>query len=131
MERLNDVRANWGKREYFVRLLAERAPDAANDPTFREWFVTHMRRSLIPGAAAAYFRTAMDADISDVLPAVRVPTLILFSPARRGPAEFFAGRIPMFASWPPCSSRTSSIRPRSRQSSVTADGPTSCGAITR
>jgi class 3 adenylate cyclase len=36
----------------------------------------------------------MDADISDVLPAVRVPTLILFSPAQRGPAEFFAGRIP-------------------------------------
>ena len=49
---------------------------------------------LDPGAAAAYFRTAMDADISDVLPAVRVPTLILFSPAQRGPAEFFAGRIP-------------------------------------
>jgi class 3 adenylate cyclase len=36
----------------------------------------------------------MDADISDILPAVRVPTLIVFSPAQRGPAEFFAGRIP-------------------------------------
>jgi len=94
MERLNDVRANWGKREYFLRLLEERAPDVADDPVFQDWFVTHMRRSLSPGAAAAYFRTAMDADISDVLPAVRVPTLILFSPAQRGPAEFFAGRIP-------------------------------------
>ena len=94
MERLNDVRANWGKRDYFLRLLEERAPDAADDPAFQDWFVTHMRRSLSPGAAAAYFRTAMDADISDVLPAVRVPTLILFSPAQRGPAEFFAGRIP-------------------------------------
>ena len=94
MERLNDVRANWGKREYFLRLLEERAPDAADDPAFQDWFVTHMRRSLSPGAAAAYFRTAMDADISDVLPAVRVPTLILFSPAQRGPAEYFAGRIP-------------------------------------
>ena len=94
MERLNDVRANWGKREFFLRLLEERAPDAADDPAFQDWFVTHMRRSLSPGAAAAYFRTAMDADISDVLPAVRVPTLILFSPAQRGPAEFFAGRIP-------------------------------------
>ena len=73
MERLNDVRANWGKRKYFLRLLQERAPDAADDPAFQDWFVTHMRRSLSPGAAAAYFRTAMDADISDVLPAVRVP----------------------------------------------------------
>ena len=88
MERLNDVRANWGKRDYFLRLLEERAPDAADDPAFQDWFVTHMRRSLSPGAAAAYFRTAMDADISDVLPAVRVPTLILFSPAQRGPAEY-------------------------------------------
>ena len=73
MERLNDVRANWGKRKYFLRLLQERAPDAADDPAFQDWFVTHMRRSLSPGAAAAYFRTAMDADISDVLPAVRCP----------------------------------------------------------
>jgi class 3 adenylate cyclase len=94
MERLQDVRANWGTRGYFVRLLAERAPDAADDPAFQEWFITHMRRSLSPGAAAAFFRTEMDADISEVLPAVRVPTLILHSPAQRGPSEYFAARIP-------------------------------------
>ncbi|MGH2597581.1 MAG: alpha/beta fold hydrolase [Actinomycetota bacterium] len=94
LERLNDVRSNWGTREYFERLLEERAPDVAHDPAFRDWFVTHMRRSLSPGAAAAFFRTEMDTDISDILQAVRVPTLILFSPAQQGPAEFFAGRIP-------------------------------------
>jgi class 3 adenylate cyclase/pimeloyl-ACP methyl ester carboxylesterase len=94
MERLNDVRANWGTRAYFLRILTEIAPQVADDPAFQYWFVTHMRRSLSPGAAAAFFRTAMDADISDVLSAVRVPCLIMFSPAQRGPAEFFAGRIP-------------------------------------
>ncbi len=94
MARLNDVRANWGRREYFLRLLEERVPEAPADPSFQDWFVTHMRRSLSPGAAAAFFRAAMESDVTEVLAAVRVPTLILFSPAQRGPAEYFAGRIP-------------------------------------
>jgi class 3 adenylate cyclase len=42
----------------------------------------------------AFYRMMMDADVADVLPAVRVPTLILFSPAQRGPAEYFARHIP-------------------------------------
>jgi class 3 adenylate cyclase len=92
--RLADVRARWGTREYFLKLLRMRAPAMADDPAFQDWFVTDMRRSLSPGAAAAYVRSLMDADVSDVLPAVRVPTLILYSPPNRGPAEFFATRIP-------------------------------------
>jgi class 3 adenylate cyclase len=47
-----------------------------------------------PGAAAAYVRSLIDADVTDVLPAVRVPTLILHAPANRGPAEYFATRLP-------------------------------------
>jgi class 3 adenylate cyclase len=42
----------------------------------------------------AFHRMAMEADIADVLPAVRVPTLVLFSPDARGPAEFVARHIP-------------------------------------
>jgi class 3 adenylate cyclase len=41
----------------------------------------------------AFYRMSMEADVSDVLSAVRVPTLILFSPDARGPAEFVARRI--------------------------------------
>jgi class 3 adenylate cyclase len=93
-ERLADVRANWGTREYFLRLLRARAPAMADNPAFQDWFVTDMRRSLSPGAAAAYVRSLMDADVSDVLTAVRVPTLVLYSPPNRGPAEYFAARIP-------------------------------------
>ncbi len=93
-ERLSDVRANWGKRDFFLQLLREWAPRQADDAGFQDWFVTYMRRSLSPGAAAAFYRLMMDADVSDVLPAVRVPTLVLFSPAQRAPAEYFARRIP-------------------------------------
>jgi class 3 adenylate cyclase len=92
-ERLADVRANWGTREFFIRLLRERAPSLAEDPAFQDWFVTDMRRSLSPGAAATYVRALMEADVSEVLPAVRVPTLVLCSPPFRGPAGYFAERI--------------------------------------
>jgi class 3 adenylate cyclase len=93
-ERLSDVRSNWGKRAFFMRLLNEWAPERADDPAFQDWFVTFMRRSLSPGAAAAFYKVMMDADVSDVLPAVRVPTLILNSPSEGGPAKYFADRIP-------------------------------------
>jgi class 3 adenylate cyclase len=42
----------------------------------------------------AFHRMAMEADVADVLPAVRVPTLILYSPEAREPAAYFARHIP-------------------------------------
>jgi class 3 adenylate cyclase len=39
--------------------------------------IRHLRLSVSPGAAAAYVRMNMDVDVSDVLPLVRVPTVIL------------------------------------------------------
>jgi len=90
---LSDVRAAWGRRDFLVELLAEWAPDAPQTLEFRDWFVTHMRRSLSPGAALALFRTTMETDVSGVLPAVRVPTLVLHREAERQPAEHFAQRV--------------------------------------
>ena len=91
---LREVREGWGEREYFHRLLRSQSPAMADDEGFRAWFVTHMRRSLSPGAAMAFHRMAMEADVADVLPAVRVPTLILYSPEAREPAAYFARHIP-------------------------------------
>jgi class 3 adenylate cyclase/pimeloyl-ACP methyl ester carboxylesterase len=93
-ETLREVRDGWGTRAFLEKLLRTMAPSVGDDEEFRDWFVTHMRRSLSPGAATAFYRMMMEADVSEVLPAVRVPTLILFSPAQRGPAEYFDRRIP-------------------------------------
>ena len=92
-ERLREVRDGWGRAEFLDGLLAQWAPTKADDPEFRRWFVNHMRRGLSPGSALAFFRMMMDSDVSDVLPVVRVPTVVLASPAERGPGEFFARRI--------------------------------------
>jgi class 3 adenylate cyclase len=91
--RLREVRAGWGRTEFLEDMLARWAPTKAEDPEFHRWFVGHMRRGLSPGSALAFFRMMMDSDVSDVLPAVRVPTVVLSSPAERGPGEFFARRI--------------------------------------
>jgi class 3 adenylate cyclase len=90
---LADVRAGWGERAYLERLASEWAPEVAGDPAFREWFVWHMRRSLSPGAALTAFRAAMDLDVSDVLTAVRVPTLVMPRPSLPGPGYYAAERI--------------------------------------
>src|SRR5919197_591217 len=36
--RLADVRAGWGRRDFFEALLREWAPTRADDPDFEEWF---------------------------------------------------------------------------------------------
>jgi class 3 adenylate cyclase len=92
-ERLAAVRAGWGERDFLEALAHELAPEVADDDGFREWFVWHMRRSLSPGAAVTSFRAAMDLDVSDVLAAVRVPTLVLPLPSNPGPGHYAADRI--------------------------------------
>jgi class 3 adenylate cyclase len=90
---LAEVRAGWGERGYLERLAREWAPEVADDAAFRDWFVWHMRRSLSPGAALTAFRTAMELDVSDVLGAVRVPTLIFPRSSQPGPGHYAAERI--------------------------------------
>jgi class 3 adenylate cyclase len=87
------VRAGWGERGYLEQLAKEWAPEVTGDDSFRDWFVTHMRRSLSPGAALTSFRAAMELDVQDVLPAVRVPTLVMPRPSLPGPGYYTAERI--------------------------------------
>src|SRR5262249_55221260 len=60
--RLASVREGWGQGEIFGGLLGEGAPELAGDNAFENWFIAHMRRSLSPGAALAFFRPANIAD---------------------------------------------------------------------
>jgi class 3 adenylate cyclase len=92
-ERLTAIRSGWGERAFLEELAREWAPEAANDDGFRRWFVWHMRRSLSPGAALTTFRVAKELDVSDVLSAVRVPTLVMPRPSQPGPAYYLAERV--------------------------------------
>jgi len=85
---LAELEASWGNREYFDKVLSRSYPSAADDESFRNWFVNMMRYGASPGAALTVHRMAMDVDVRDVLPAVRVPTLILHGPNNRGHAQY-------------------------------------------
>ncbi len=90
---LAEVRDRWGTTEFLLELLDEWAPTMRDDQAFSAWFVSHMRRGMSPGSALAFFRMMMDSDVSDVLTAVRVPTVIAVSPSERGAGDYFATRI--------------------------------------
>jgi class 3 adenylate cyclase len=91
--RLRTMRTGWGDRSYLEAMAREWAPEMADDEGFIDWLVWHMRRSLSPGAALTAYRTAMEVDVTDVLAAVRVPTLILARPTAIERARWMAKRI--------------------------------------
>jgi class 3 adenylate cyclase len=90
---LGEIERGWGSEEFFDRLLHRSYASVAEDPEFRAWFVNIMRLGASPGAALTVHRMAMDADVRDVLPAVRVPTLVLHNRSMGDHARFMAERI--------------------------------------
>ncbi len=153
---LKEIREGWGRTEFLEARLAEWSPDQRDDPQFRAWFLAHMRRSLSPGSALAFFRMMMDSDVSDLLPAVRVPTVVLSSPSQHGPSEYFARRIAgarlvelpnlrsiyhwvddptqglaLSGCWRRCFSPTSSALPSEQPRWATTPGPSCSSVITR
>ena len=91
---LEEIQRTWGGP---VGLEA-RAPSVADDPAFREWWSTYLRMGASPGAALALTRMNAAIDVRDVLPAIRVPTLILHRTEDRlltlDEGRYVAGRIP-------------------------------------
>jgi class 3 adenylate cyclase len=67
------VETGWGQAT-LVPLLA---PSRADDTRFLSWYRRWQRLSSTPSAAAATLRWAMEIDLGPVLPAIRVPTLIV------------------------------------------------------
>jgi pimeloyl-ACP methyl ester carboxylesterase len=59
--------------------IEDRAPSMAQDPRFRAWWARYLRLSASPSAFATLSRMNAQIDIRGVLPAIRVPTLILHS----------------------------------------------------
>lgn len=67
-----------------VRFLA---PSLANDPRLVRWFARCERLSCTPGAAVRGFRAWYKTDTRHVLPAIKVPTLVLIRPGHRITAQ--------------------------------------------
>jgi len=70
-----EVERDWGGA---VGIEA-RWPSQAGDERCRRWWAHWLRSSASPAAAAALLRMNMEIDIRQVLPAVRVPTLLMHS----------------------------------------------------
>jgi len=57
--------------------IEARAPSLAADPAFRDWWASYLRMGASPGAAVALTRMNAEIDVRDVLPSIRVPTLVI------------------------------------------------------
>jgi class 3 adenylate cyclase len=88
---LREIRERWGARDYFEEQA--RAMNPAADQEFVDWFVTCQRFCASPGAALTFFRAYSETDLREVLPTIRVPTLVLYGAAAREQMLDLAGRI--------------------------------------
>jgi class 3 adenylate cyclase len=68
----------WGEPGFVERIIRRTNPDASDEEV--SGFARVSRLSVSPGAVAQYNRMNLDVDVSEVLPAVRVPTLIFHRP---------------------------------------------------
>jgi class 3 adenylate cyclase len=89
---LREIRERWGEREYFERDARVMDPEGGEE--YLDWFVTCQRFNASPGAALTFFRTYGETDLRDILPTIRVPTLVLYRPAQRDQMLDVARRIP-------------------------------------
>jgi pimeloyl-ACP methyl ester carboxylesterase/class 3 adenylate cyclase len=69
----DEIRDHWGGPVG----IEVRAPSAAADPAFREWWSTYLRMGASPGAALRLTQMNSEIDVRSVLPSIRVPALIL------------------------------------------------------
>lgn len=73
-EYLEDLEKNWGRG---ILYLEDFAPSLVGNKRYEEWFAKLERLSVSPGGAVALVRMMMQMDVRDVLPTIRVPTLVL------------------------------------------------------
>jgi class 3 adenylate cyclase/pimeloyl-ACP methyl ester carboxylesterase len=92
---LPETRERWGTQEFSDEMLAENAPSLAGNAEDRAWFANWLRVGASPAAAYALNRAYAETDLRDILPAIRVPTLVLYrGEDMKDPARDVQGRIP-------------------------------------
>lgn len=76
-ETLAELLERWGTQELADEDLRLFAPSVAREPEVRRWWASYLRFAATPAAFAELFRMSLDLDVRHVLPAIRVPTLVL------------------------------------------------------
>ena len=89
-----EEQATWGRREVLLAHARRINPQWADDPEYLEWFIWHHRLTSSPAAWADFRRMQIELDITGVLPAIRVPTLVISKDSFRAEAEAVARGIP-------------------------------------
>ena len=94
-ETLEQLRQNWGVQEWCDDLLRQGSPELVKDEAFRNWFANWLRVGASPSMAYAINLAFLETDLMAVLPAVRVPTLVLYRGALAEPGALeIAAAIP-------------------------------------
>jgi class 3 adenylate cyclase len=90
-----DLRARWGTRVFADELIREGCPTLLSmDEEERALFLDYMRVGASPAVAYSLNRAFFEVDLSGVLPAVRVPTLVLYRAPEQTAAADVASRMP-------------------------------------
>src|SRR5689334_4386384 len=89
--RLAELRERWGTQELSDQMLEDTSPSLHANPAEREWFANWLRVGASPSSAYALHRAWIENDLREVLPAVRVPTLVMHRSA--GHAERHAREV--------------------------------------
>ncbi len=89
----------WGKAWGTGSLVERFVPSAAADPNFRDWWGRFERLSMSPGATVETLRVNFEIDVRDILPSVRVPTLVIRNDGdiilpREATSRYLADQIP-------------------------------------
>jgi class 3 adenylate cyclase len=74
------LRDGWGTQAFADELLSFNAPTLLESEEERRWFANWLRVGASPASAYIQNRALSSTDLTDVLPAVRVPTLVLYRP---------------------------------------------------
>jgi class 3 adenylate cyclase len=94
LAQIRQERERWGRRDVLEGMARGLNPQWAEDPEYLEWFVWHHRLTSSPATWAEFRRMQIDLDVSHVLPAIRVPTLVISKEHTRESAAEVAQGIP-------------------------------------
>jgi class 3 adenylate cyclase len=90
----DEARDRWGTTELADEMTRAIMPSHERDDGLRRWWIDYQRFAASPASAAEFFRMLGDTDISDVLPTIRVPTLVIHRERWREQARRVAALIP-------------------------------------